>query len=73
MRPRAQIIAELVARRRALGVTQDQMATLMEVSQSNVSQFESAQHDPRLSTLQRYALMLERVEIFQAEVTESAE
>jgi transcriptional regulator with XRE-family HTH domain len=53
-----QIRARLIARRAALGMTQHELASLMGTTQSAVSDFESGRHDPRLSTLDRWARAL---------------
>lgn len=65
--PRVEIIAELVRRRQRLGLTQKQTGVLMGVNQPSVAQFESGQHDPRLSTIQRYVRALDLTEIALAE------
>lgn len=52
------ILDALVAMRKTAGVTQEQMAERMSISQPTVSEFESEQSDPKLSTLQRYARAL---------------
>jgi transcriptional regulator with XRE-family HTH domain len=49
------LLDELVALRRALGMTQTDVAHRMGVRQPTVSQFETESSDPRISTLQRYA------------------
>ena len=48
-------MAGLVCRRAELGLSQAQVARLMGTSQSVVAGLESGRHDPRLSTLTRYA------------------
>jgi transcriptional regulator with XRE-family HTH domain len=45
----------LVARRKALGLTQEQVAGKIGVEQSAVAEFESGRSDPLMSTLRRYA------------------
>jgi DNA-binding XRE family transcriptional regulator len=49
----------LVARRKALGLSQEEVAKRMGVRQPTVSGFETEGSDPRLSTLQRYARAVE--------------
>lgn len=46
---------ELQTRRRALGLSQTQVAQSMNTTQSHVSEFENGGSDPHLSTFQRYA------------------
>jgi transcriptional regulator with XRE-family HTH domain len=52
---RQQLIADLVARREAAGLTQTQVAARMGTSQSAVARLELAAADVRMSTLERYA------------------
>lgn len=52
---RRRLVADLVVRRKDLGLTQTQVAERMGVKQPTVSGFETEESDPRLSTLQRYA------------------
>lgn len=52
------LIAMLVARRKALGLTQEAVAKRIGVSQPVVAEFERS-CDPRMSTLRRYALAVE--------------
>jgi transcriptional regulator with XRE-family HTH domain len=49
---------ELVAGRRALGLTQTEVAARMQTSQSAVARLEAGSGDVRLSTLERYAAAL---------------
>lgn len=49
-------IDRLVAVRRQKGLTQAEVSARMGVSQGAVSQFESGDRDPKLSTIRRYAL-----------------
>jgi predicted transcriptional regulator len=49
---------ELVARRRALGLSQTEVAARMGTSQSAVARLEAGDADIRLSTLERYAVAL---------------
>lgn len=53
------VIDRLVGFRKALGLTQTDVAKRMGVGQSTVSGFETEMSDPRLSTLQRYARAVE--------------
>ena len=58
------VIDRLVGFRKALNLTQTDVAKRMGVKQPTVSGFETEMSDPRLSTLQRYARAVEaRVEI----------
>lgn len=52
---RARVTDELLAARRGQSLTQTAVATRMGIQQPTVSQFEAADSDPRISTLQRYA------------------
>lgn len=52
---RRAIVAELVSRRKSLGLSQSQVARRMGVKQPTVSGFENEDTDPRLSTMHRYA------------------
>jgi transcriptional regulator with XRE-family HTH domain len=49
------VVDDLVARRRALGLSQGEVAARMGTSQPAVARLESGGVDARLSTLQRYA------------------
>src|SRR5438445_13450296 len=55
---RQALTADLVARRRALGLSQTEVAARMGTSQSAVARLESGHGDLRLSTLERYAAAL---------------
>jgi len=55
---RRALAAELVARRRTLGLSQTQVAARMGTSQSAVARLEAGHGDVRLSTLERYAAAL---------------
>jgi transcriptional regulator with XRE-family HTH domain len=57
---RRQVVADLVASRRTLGLTQSDVAERMGTSQSAVARFEAQGADARLSTLERYAVALGR-------------
>lgn len=52
-----QLVAELVKRRRET-MSQAEMGAALGIGQSAVSQFETGDRDPRLSTLRAYALAL---------------
>jgi predicted transcriptional regulator len=52
---RRQLLAELVSRRQAAGLSQTEVAARMGTSQSSVARLEAGQADLRLSTLERYA------------------
>lgn len=52
---RRQVIADLVAARRAQGLSQTVVAARMGTSQSVVARLEAGEVDARLSTLHRYA------------------
>jgi predicted transcriptional regulator len=49
------LVDELVARRRALGLSQTEIAARMGTSQPAVARLEAGGVDARMSTLQRYA------------------
>jgi transcriptional regulator with XRE-family HTH domain len=53
------LLDDLVALRKALGLSQKAVADRMNVRQPTVSGFETEGSDPRLSTLQRYARAVE--------------
>lgn len=57
---RQRLVAELVAQRRALGLSQTEVAARMGTSQSAVARLEAQASDLRLSTLERYAAALGR-------------
>jgi DNA-binding XRE family transcriptional regulator len=52
---RRALLAELVARRRAAGLSQEEVAERMGTSQPAVARLEAGQVDARVSTVQRYA------------------
>jgi transcriptional regulator with XRE-family HTH domain len=52
---RRRLMSDLVARRRAAGMSQTDVAARMGTSQSTVARLEGGEADVRLSTLQRYA------------------
>lgn len=55
----SEVIDELVACRRDVGLSQKKLAKLMGTSQSAVSEFESASADARFSTVIRYAAAID--------------
>jgi DNA-binding transcriptional regulator YiaG len=57
---RRQLLAELVAHRRATGLSQAEVAGRMGTSQPAVARLETGAADVRLSTLQRYAAAVGR-------------
>jgi transcriptional regulator with XRE-family HTH domain len=59
-RRRQGLVAALVARRRALGLSQTEVAARMGTSQSAVARFESGSGDVRITTLERYAVAVGR-------------
>jgi transcriptional regulator with XRE-family HTH domain len=52
---RRRLVDELVARRRAQGLSQTEVAARMGTSQSAVARLEASAGDLRMSTLERYA------------------
>lgn len=56
---RSTLVDALVKLRRALGLTQTEVARRMSVKQPTVSGFENEGSDPRVSTIQRYARAVE--------------
>lgn len=50
------LIDRLIEMRRAAGLKQRDVAELLGITQSAIAKFESAERDPRLSTVRRYAL-----------------
>jgi predicted transcriptional regulator len=57
---RRQLVDQLVARRRELGLSQTDVAAQMGTSQSAVARIESGAPDVRLTTLERYAAAVGR-------------
>jgi predicted transcriptional regulator len=55
---RRRLVAELVAQRQTLGLSQTEVAARMGTSQSSVARLEASAGDVRLSTLERYAAAL---------------
>lgn len=53
--PVGDLVADLVARRRAAGLSQHEVAERMGTSQPAVARLEAGQVDARMSTVQRYA------------------
>ena len=54
-----EVIAALVGKRIALGLSQTDVAEMLGVTQQAISKFEQMDSDPRLSTIRRYALAVE--------------
>jgi transcriptional regulator with XRE-family HTH domain len=59
-RQRRELVADLVARRRAAGLSQAEVADRMGTSQPAVARVEAGAVDVRLSTLERYAAAVGR-------------
>jgi ribosome-binding protein aMBF1 (putative translation factor) len=55
---RQSLVTGLVARRRALGLSQTEVAARMGTSQSAVARIEAGATDVRLTTLERYAAVV---------------
>lgn len=55
---RRRLVAELVAQRQELGLSQTEVAARMKTSQSSVARLEASAGDVRLSTIERYAAAL---------------
>lgn len=53
------LIADLVQRRKDLGLSQADVAERMDISQGALSRIESGVRDPHVSTLRRYAVAVE--------------
>jgi transcriptional regulator with XRE-family HTH domain len=51
----AALMTVLIARRMELGITQRNLAYLMNTSQGRISDIENLRYVPRISTLERYA------------------
>ncbi len=64
---RQQLVAELVAARLELGLSQTEVAAQMGTSQSAVARLEAGEADMRLSTLERYAAAVGREVSWQLE------
>jgi len=56
-----QMLEDLVARRKALGLKQEDVAARMGIDKSGVSRIESGLRDLQLSTLRRYAMAIDAV------------
>ena len=54
------LVKELAARRRALHITQNEIALVLKMPQSGIARLESCRHEPRLSTVLSYAEVLGR-------------
>lgn len=64
-----QLIEDMAAIRRELGMSQKSVAALMGTSQSAIARLETTEYSPNLSTLQRYAWALgQRVEFSVAPI-----
>ena len=61
----AQFMADLVERRRDLGLSQDQVAARMGIHKSNVSRIERGDRDLLQSTLRRYLMAIETVAVHE--------
>ncbi len=59
-RRRRELVEDLAARRRTIGLSQTEVAALMGTSQSAVARLEAGHSDVRISTLERYAAALEQ-------------
>jgi len=59
-RRRRELVDDLAERRRAVGLSQTEVAALMGTSQSAVARLESGHGDVRFSTLERYAAALDQ-------------
>ena len=57
-RERRRLLRELAAARRQAGLTQTAVAASMGTSEAAVSRLESGEVDPRVSTVERYAVAL---------------
>ncbi|MEV8029149.1 helix-turn-helix domain-containing protein [Cellulosimicrobium funkei] len=56
-----QMLEDLVARRKAVGLKQEDVALRMGIDKSGVSRIESGLRDLQLSTLRRYAMAIDAV------------
>ena len=52
------LVSALVDRRKALGISQNEVAKALAVPQSNVSRLEKGKHEPQLSTVLAFARVL---------------
>lgn len=64
-REHRKLLADLTQLRRDSGVSQEELATRLGVSQATVSEFERVGNDPKLSTVRRYAHALGAMIIHQ--------
>ena len=55
---RRKLQRQLAERRLELGLTQTEAGAMMKTSQSSIARIESGEHDVRMSTLERYAVVL---------------
>lgn len=55
------MLADLVQRRRDMGLTQKEVARRMDISQSAVARIESGARDLHQSTIRRYAMAVEAI------------
>lgn len=53
-----ELLTQLVNKRIESGLTQQDVAELLAVSQQSISKFESLEMDPRLSTISKYAMAI---------------
>ena len=53
--PYYDLLLDVVRRRKELGITQEKLAELSGMHQSQISRIENAEHDPRLSTIIKLA------------------
>jgi ribosome-binding protein aMBF1 (putative translation factor) len=53
-----ELLSSLAERRRAMGLSQTVVAARMGTSQSALARIEAGESDPRISTVERYALAL---------------
>lgn len=67
------LIRRLVLLRKKAGLTQQQVADRLGVSQPTVQSFERAGNDPRLSTIRRYALAIQVRITHQVEIDDRLE
>jgi transcriptional regulator with XRE-family HTH domain len=68
-----QLMAELVARREELGLTQQDIASRMGINKSNVSRLERGDRDLLQSTLRRYLMALDAVVIHEVRAFEDVD
>lgn len=68
-----QMIVDLVSRRKALRLTQDDVAARMGIDKSGVSRIESGLRDLQLSTLRRYAMAINAVVVHDVRAFEDVD